>query len=912
MERRPLCWISVFLVMLLLASLACNVGGQTEPTATAPPPDPTATPPPSPSPSPLPPPTAVPTATPLPESVAVSSLEDVRSATIQIVAEGSFVDPQVGLQLNVAGHGSGFIIDESGIAVTNNHVVTGAALLRVWVGGESTPRNARVLGVSECSDLAVIDIEGDEYPFLEWYEGEIRAGLDVYAAGYPLGDPEYTLTRGIVSKESADGESDWASVDAVIEHDATINPGSSGGPLVTVDGRVVGLNYSSSPGYNQYYAIARDEAKGIIEQLQAGHDVTSIGVNGTAVNEEGLSGIWVSSVESGSPADRAGIVGGDIITMIEGLVLATDGTMSSYCDILRSHHADDMLRIEVLRYDTEEVLEGYLNGDELTHSFSFAQELREEVGGDEAGPATSYAEYVEVTDDTGAIVMQVPVEWSDIDGSVWEDGGQTVGVGIVASSDLDDFHESYSTPGVIFLAAEGLAQAGDSAELLDFFDFSDDCWYEGRFDYEDALYDGFYDFYSGCGGGDTVMIVLVAMPADRSFATVLAMQAVTDADLDATDRILDTFVVVGDLPDAGDWWQPDDEGVATASLTVLNSTNQSIWYIYISPSSSESWGDDWLGDSVLVAAESMTFSVPEGTYDLKALDPDDNVVAESYDVFISGNMEWTILPEDAEDATLTVHNATTGSIWYVYISPSTSDSWGDDWLGDSVLLAGESMEFSVPEGTYDLKALDPDDNVVAERYDLFISGDMEWTLYLDDAEDDYVTLTLINNSGQHICYVRISESTDSSWGDDWLLADTIPAGTSYSFYVPAGKSDDLQAKDCGDVVVSVEYEVDLSEDTDWTVSAAPPPEGYAPLTFEASWSTWPVGEGGEWIIGFDIQAQGGDGQYTYQVLDRVYYTSSFEFVYGCQADFTGDIVVRSGDGQVSMITQHIPVPTGCD
>jgi len=84
MERRPLCWISVFLVMLLIASLACNVGGQSEPTATAPPPDPTATPSPSPSPSPLPPPTAVPTDTPSPESGAVSSLEDVRSATIQI------------------------------------------------------------------------------------------------------------------------------------------------------------------------------------------------------------------------------------------------------------------------------------------------------------------------------------------------------------------------------------------------------------------------------------------------------------------------------------------------------------------------------------------------------------------------------------------------------------------------------------------------------------------------------------------------------------------------------------------------------------------------------------------------------------------------------------------------------------
>ncbi|WP_343390223.1 serine protease [Candidatus Amarobacter glycogenicus] len=139
---------------------------------------------------------------------------------------------------NAAGRGSGFIIDPSGIAVTNNHVVTGAALLKVWVGGESQPRNARILGVSGGADLAVIDIEGDGFPYLDWYTGSVDVGLDVYAAGFPLGDPEYTLTRGIVSKARTSGETSWASVDDVIEHDATINPGNSGGPLLTSDGKL--------------------------------------------------------------------------------------------------------------------------------------------------------------------------------------------------------------------------------------------------------------------------------------------------------------------------------------------------------------------------------------------------------------------------------------------------------------------------------------------------------------------------------------------------------------------------------------------------------------------------------------------------------------------------------------------------
>ena len=99
--------------------------------------------------------------------------------------------------------------------------------------------------------------------------------------------------------------------------------------------------------------------------------MNSIGVNGNAVaSEDGsISGIWVSSVKSGSPANKAGIQGGDIITTMEGLVLATDGSMSDYCDILRTRSDKDTLSIEVLRYSTQEYLTGQLNGTALVTSF---------------------------------------------------------------------------------------------------------------------------------------------------------------------------------------------------------------------------------------------------------------------------------------------------------------------------------------------------------------------------------------------------------------------------------------------------------------------------------------------------------------------------------------------------------------
>ena len=496
--------------------------------------------------------TTAPVATVATGPAAAASFQEAINATVQIVAEGSFMDPEFGMQYNSAGAGTGFIIDPSGIAVTNNHVVTGAAFLQVYIQGEEEPLNARVLGVSECSDLAVIDIEGEGYPYLEWNTNPVSLGTEIYALGYPLGDPEPTLTRGVISKENAGGETSWASVDSVLEHDATINPGNSGGPLVTTDGKVVGVNYAGASDVNQYFSINASDARAIVEQLRAGTDMDSIGVNGEAVvTEDEISGIWVSSVESGSPADRAGVEAGDIITMLEGLVLSTDGTMADYCDILRSRNATDTMSIEVLRYATSEVLEGQLNGDELEQSFSFAQEVAAPEGGEEttSGGTATYETYVGIYDDSQAIYVEVPAEWADVDGSNWVDDedGTVLGSELMAAPNLNEFSTTYTTPGVQILAG---AYFGDTTmgELVDFFDFSADCTYDGRFDYADPVYTGVYDQYSNCAGAGSVIIVLAAEPAAQNYSVIVLVQAVTEADLDALDHILNTFNVVGTLP----------------------------------------------------------------------------------------------------------------------------------------------------------------------------------------------------------------------------------------------------------------------------------------------------------------------------------------------------------------------------
>jgi len=534
-------YVVLFAVFLLLPVLACGGSDNTTPTeapaATQPPAEATTA-------TDAGQPTTAPAATTAPTAGgAVTTLEAVRDAVIQIVARGTFMDPEVGLQLNAAGAGSGFIIDPSGIAVTNNHVVTGAATLEVYLDGEERPRNARILAVSECSDLAVIDIDGDGFPYLTWYQGPINVGLDVYAAGFPLGDPEFTLTRGIVSKENADGDTSWASVDLVLEHDATINPGNSGGPLVTADGQVVGVNYAGASGVDQYFAINQSEALRHIEAMRGGEDVTSIGINGTAVSDgQSIFGIWVSSVESGSPADGTGIEPGDIITTLEGLVLATDGTMADYCDILRTRGPEDVMDVEVLRFATGEVLEGQLNGRELETTFSFGQELEEEVAdAPAAGGGATYDSYMTINDDSGVLSVEVPSAWAETNGSAWTDNDVEIGPAVSAAPDLDGFFNTWETPGMFFGASNQLNDTVDS--LLDGFSYSDSCSYGGRFDYEDPLYTGKYDLWSECGGSETIYIVLAVQPEDGSFLALVTVQVVSDADLDALDHIMNTFIV---------------------------------------------------------------------------------------------------------------------------------------------------------------------------------------------------------------------------------------------------------------------------------------------------------------------------------------------------------------------------------
>jgi len=545
---RPFLWIGIF---ILIVGLAC--GPNTTPEVSVDTPKPAAT--------------KAPTKevlvnkepTPIPASGAVRNLEDVQTAVIQIEAEGTFVDPEEGWNINVGKRGSGVILDSSGIAVTNNHVVTGAALLRVWVGGDTSKvYNAKVLGVSECSDLAIIDIEGDGFPFVEWFDGEIKVGTDVYAAGFPLGDPEYTLTKGIISKARANGDSSWASVDYVIEHSARINPGNSGGPLVAADGTLVGINYAGISEFDQNFAISRDEAIAVIDTLTKKKNVNSIGVNGLTVSgtvgDVPIYGVWVRSVASGSPADQALIQPGDIIYQLEGEVLATDGTMGDYCDILRSRDSSDTMSLTVIRWSDLSLLEGQLNGRELATTGYFTADTSGTTGTD---PGTTTGDWVLVTDDTGSISVEIPSYWVEGDGSPWIYGNETIGVAISAAPVLQDFSDYYNAEGVFFGASPTFAQYGGYVQFLDYYTGPDVYNYRGncsyndtqRYAYDDGIYRGKFDYFYNCGGSggyDAYVLSAVSKASQGDYIIIIIVQAPAGNGVDVdpiVQHIWDTFLV---------------------------------------------------------------------------------------------------------------------------------------------------------------------------------------------------------------------------------------------------------------------------------------------------------------------------------------------------------------------------------
>jgi len=302
------------------------------------------------------------------DSSVVSVAEALLPSTVQVLgsSQGGTADAT----------GSGFVLNDRGHVITNNHVVAGAAgssgRIEV-VDHDGNYHEARLVGRSAVYDIAVLEVPGarDLKPAALGNTEKLRVGEQVVAIGSPLGLSS-TVTSGIVSAlkrpvTTGDSADDTSYINAV-QTDAAINPGNSGGPLVNMLGQVVGVNTAiATAGMGEGgnigvgFAIpveqVRVTARQIIKTGEARYPVIGASVN---TRPDQGRGAPIESVTSGGPADQAGITGGDVITEVEG-ERVTDGI--ALIVAIRTHQPGETIALTVVRNGQSRTVRVELDGE---------------------------------------------------------------------------------------------------------------------------------------------------------------------------------------------------------------------------------------------------------------------------------------------------------------------------------------------------------------------------------------------------------------------------------------------------------------------------------------------------------------------------------------------------------------------
>ncbi len=274
------------------------------------------------------------------------------------------------------GSGSGVIIDEKGIVLTNFHVVQGAAevKVRIFSGNDHEDVEGEVIGGVPEQDLAIIRIDAEGLVPMEiGRSSDLKLGDDVVAIGYPLGLGGATVTAGIVSAigrsiTASNASGDAESLQNLLQTDAAINPGNSGGPLIDTEGRLVGINTAAvqaGAAENIGFSIPIDDALPVVEEIlsdppdeRAWLGVTLDDASPSAALEFGFpgdtEGALVLGVVPGSPSDDAGLTVGDVIVEIDGDDVESADEL---VDILRDKDPGETVELEIVHARGEDTVE---------------------------------------------------------------------------------------------------------------------------------------------------------------------------------------------------------------------------------------------------------------------------------------------------------------------------------------------------------------------------------------------------------------------------------------------------------------------------------------------------------------------------------------------------------------------------
>ena len=281
--------------------------------------------------------------------------------------------------------GSGFVIDKEGHVVTNYHVVQGASSIEVSFSNRETV-SAKIVGTDPSTDLALLKVDVDAKaltPLTLADSDKVQVGDPVAAIGNPFG-LERTVTAGIVSalQREVSAPNDFT-IDHVIQTDAPINSGNSGGPLIDAEGRVIGVNSqietANGGGGNVGigFAVPSNTVKSVVAQLLSNGKVDRafLGVTLQDVQPEvaqvlrlpAKQGVLVASVKPGSPAAKAGIVGGTTQVVVAGdsyqlggdMIVAVGGknvtSVDELRDMIAAHKPGDTVRVTIVTKDGKRV-----------------------------------------------------------------------------------------------------------------------------------------------------------------------------------------------------------------------------------------------------------------------------------------------------------------------------------------------------------------------------------------------------------------------------------------------------------------------------------------------------------------------------------------------------------------------------
>ncbi|PIS21498.1 hypothetical protein COY33_00425 [candidate division WWE3 bacterium CG_4_10_14_0_2_um_filter_42_7] len=294
-------------------------------------------------------------------------------SVVSIVAKRTSFDPFRGPMVQESGIGTGFVIDKKGTILTNKHVVSDTGTKFTVLSKDGKTYNVLQINLDPSNDLAILKTDATDLDPIELGDSDgIKLGQTVVAIGNALGRFTNTVTKGVVSgigrgiTASASPFSAGEALENVIQTDAALNPGNSGGPLIDLDGRVIGVNVAIASGTeNIGFSIPINTIKPVLEEFEKSGKISRpfIGIEYILISKDVAlmnsvpEGAYVKSVVTGSAAEEAGLLSGDIITEIDGEKV-NDG--NPLAKIIQKHKVGDRIQLSVDRNGNAKTLSATL------------------------------------------------------------------------------------------------------------------------------------------------------------------------------------------------------------------------------------------------------------------------------------------------------------------------------------------------------------------------------------------------------------------------------------------------------------------------------------------------------------------------------------------------------------------------